>query len=362
MKRQDYERKISKLIEVIDKKVKSSLPKEEQSNQIMARLREEYIFVKNSYVRSFENYSLATINPFSDDVKLVLEEGDEEGKDDDEYCRIDANSFGPFNPVEYFKDGNFRILWILKEPYVKTGEYEDFKLGRRTFLGGHDQAYQYYDEGWGIIKLPAKDGGNPTIANLIRITRVILEKKGVTFNVNDEEEIMIKVMNHICILEANHFPGLAFNSTDSYNASINDWLKYNEKYLGKCIELYNPNLVIIGGKCAMYDLVRNGHNETDSFDSHFFNWIRVSNVENVEGEYYIFGRKIENSQNRKVMDKSGFKEDTQRAAVFRDEKGTTWFPWYHPAPRNYTVYWDSKWEKEEKNTLSEICEFLHRNL
>lgn len=256
----------------LDKIIKSSLPKAEQSKEIMARLREEYIFAKKSYIDKFVNASYATIAPYSDDaddVKPELEERDIEGTEDNEYSRIHANSFGPFNPDEYFKNGNFKILWVLKEPFVEYGEYEDLMSCLRKFLGGHDQGKQYWDEGWSVIKLPAEKGGNPTIANLIRISKMILKELGEPFNGNDEDAIMKQVMGHICILEVNHFPGLAFNSKISKNSLIGDWAEINNDLIQELIAFYNPNVIIGGNTLGHfypdgYKLI--GEGNTHSFD------------------------------------------------------------------------------------------------
>lgn len=246
MTKEDYDRIIQKLTMDLDKIIKSSLPKAEQSKGIMARLREEYIFAKNSYIKNFNNAPVATIKPYSDCVKPELEAGDIEGTEDNEYSRIHANSFGPFNPDEYFKNGNFKILWVLKEPFVEYGEYEDLMSCLRKFLGGHDQGKQYWDEGWSVIKLPAEKGGNPTIANLIRISKMILKELGEPFNGNNEEVVMEQVMKHICIIEVNHFPGLAFKTKKSDNPIIGEWAEFNKSLIETLIAFYNPD-VIIGG-------------------------------------------------------------------------------------------------------------------
>lgn len=301
----------------LDKIIKSSLPKAEQSKEIMARLREEYIFAKKSYIDKFVNASYATIAPYSDDaddVKPELEERDIEGTEDNEYSRIHANSFGPFNPDEYFKNGNFKILWVLKEPFVEYGEYEDLKCGRRKYLGGNDQGKQYYDEGWSVIKLPAKDGGNPTIANLIRISKMILKELGEPFNGNDEDAIMKQVMGHICILEVNHFPGLAFNSKISKNSLIGDWAEINNELIQELIAFYNPN-VIIGAQSFMGYFTSN---------LNLLNWFSDSN--NNENSVYEDG--CPNIIFENIIKKTW--GGTDKHSMVRTEDGRYWINAYHP--------------------------------
>ena len=222
------------------------------SENVLTKLVEDFL-------GNFKFPKLATLDP--DVIKDSTYDGESE--------IIRGNSFGPFNPDEYFKDGNFRILWILKEPYVKNGEYEALISGLREFLGGHDQGKQYFDEGWSVIKLPAKDGGNPTIANLIRISKVILEELWGPFNGNDEEAIMKQVMGHICILEVNHFPGLAFQSSNSNDDLIGEWAQWNEELIRELIGFYNPNVIIGGNTLGHfypdgYKLI--GEGNTHSFD------------------------------------------------------------------------------------------------
>lgn len=67
-----YKIKVNKLIKEIEEILNSHLSKSKQSDKITARLREEYIFAKNSYIKIFNNASLVTIDPYSEDVKPEL--------------------------------------------------------------------------------------------------------------------------------------------------------------------------------------------------------------------------------------------------------------------------------------------------
>lgn len=309
-----YKTKISELIECVDKIVKSSLPKAEQSNQIMARLREEYIFAKNSYVGRFENASLVTIAPFSDNVKPELEEGDKEGKSDDEYCRIYANSFGPFNPIEYFKNGNFRILWLLKEPYIMK---ESWVKGDR---GKHNQAKEYTD-------YFGKNGyfGIDTYDNILKLSRTIL----TTLKVIDEKASDNEVLNHICILEVNHFSGLAFQSPNSNDDLIGKWAEVNAEIIKNLIAFYTPN-VIIGGNTI-------GHFYTDIPKSkHDFNSL----------DKYIKDKKaLLSNIGLKALKIKQSTDSTSYVFDCKDSNGKTVFivNAYHPCPKQnkeyeYTLY------------------------
>lgn len=116
-----YEEKIEKLLKDITeiKEIHQGQPMSFISSKIMARLREEYIFVKNSYIKEFEKKNVkATIDPYAEEVKPLLEGVDEEGRGDNQYTKIYAYSFGPFRP-RYFFEGNLKkFLWIVWEPYL----------------------------------------------------------------------------------------------------------------------------------------------------------------------------------------------------------------------------------------------------
>lgn len=229
-------------------------PKSFISSKIMARLREEHIFVRNSYIAKFENKRTGdpvTIDPFADEVKPALEEGDEEGRRDDQYCRVYAYSFGPWNPEKYFNDNSFTIVWLLKEPFVQERELQNYRNGVRSDLGGHNQAEEYYEDiTW--EELISKYDGNPTIAKVIKLTNIILKQLGIDYgeftkgNDNENDLIMRQVMNHICILEVNHFPGLGFKSTKSDKNLIGKWAEENNELIEKLIEFYSPKLLIGG--------------------------------------------------------------------------------------------------------------------
>lgn len=186
------------------------------SSKIMARLREEYIFVKNSYIKEFEKKNVkATIDPYAEEVKPLLEGVDEEGTGDNQYTKIYAYSFGPFRP-RYFFEGNLKkFLWIVWEPYL----CDMIQMRGRSEGIAQDMHYSH----WGEAKK------NCTLRNIIERTRVMLERNAIVYT-GSEDEIMNKVMNHICIIEVNQFPGLALfynEENDSYNTNSNKYLKKN---------------------------------------------------------------------------------------------------------------------------------------
>ncbi|MDE7421620.1 MAG: hypothetical protein K2N35_15620, partial [Muribaculaceae bacterium] len=199
-----------------------------KSDLIMERLRGEYVFLRDCYFHSFNYSPTVTIDTESHFVKYELGEQDLV----EDYVKIYANSFGPFNPEKYFEKDTFRILWLLKEPYMKSGDLKKYKSGEYRYLGGHNQGLENCE--WESME------ENPTLENLIHITQIILQN--ITGNKYSEQE----AMNHICILEVNHFPGLAFNSTNSYDSLIKKWAVENTSLLKVLIKFYEPD-ILIGG-------------------------------------------------------------------------------------------------------------------
>lgn len=253
-KKQIYDRKVKQLICGIDQIISASLTKSEQSRNIMARLREEDIYAKNSYIKLFQNARVVTIDPYSDDVKPELEEGDIEGTEDNEYCKIPAYSFGPFDCPVYFEDETFKIFWLIKEPYCENRD-EFVKAYWKNNSDYYNQAKSY--SVWDNLE-------SNTHINIVKISQIILAQLASTDldSILDErikscilklrqEDLhdMTQVMKHICIIEVNHFPGLAFNPNNekkSKDKLIGDWAEINYDLIKKLIALYNPD-VIIGG-------------------------------------------------------------------------------------------------------------------
>ncbi len=201
------------------------------SNELMSLIRHlNTIYILKSEAEEYKNSSKVTIDPYK--VKLEDELRDDERED---YYRIRANSFGPFAPRAYFKlPKEQRIVWLLREPLLKKGSWDE---GDR---GGHNQAEEYHN--WEGIK---EEPG--TKQNLIKYTKVLLKKLGFLENDNDDDETMNQVMKHICILEINHFPGLAFNGTNSDLNLIKNWYEINLPILKELIKFYDADIIVMGG-------------------------------------------------------------------------------------------------------------------
>ena len=225
MEKADYFKHLSKpengpLTQIV-KIIESEISSYEKSIKIMKLLRDECIFIHHNRLHSAD-FSDATIKP--DDVNMKLNLVNEDLVTD--WHPIFANSFGPFYPSEYFKKENFRIVWLLKESYIMK---DSWVKGDR---GKHNQAKEYtvYFEENGYFD-------NDTHDNILKLSRTIL----TTLEVIDKE-----VLNHICILEVNHFPGLAFQSPNSNDYLIGEWAELNTDLIKTLVAFCKPN-IIIGG-------------------------------------------------------------------------------------------------------------------
>lgn len=315
--------------------------KSEVSNKIMSLLRGQYIYATTGDVNEFREHGPVTIDPFSDHVihsqpiNII------------ECIKIFAYSFGPFDPKYFFNEDTFRIIWLLKEPLLCGIE----EINKRK--SGVDQASIYNK--WEVIVEEKQEEGTKTKYNLIKRSQTILKEiakltaeeidgildtklkmqlyklKGEDLNSEDV------VMKHICILEVNHFPGLALANKDSDDSKINEWAGINYELIEKLIFFYNPNIVI-GGWTFGHFLPAGEKYDIDCID--IFKRIKA-------GELSVFHDKIvhwsytdanTNSlvENPKIdEDNPGvMKNNYGKNARFLGESGRMYIHSYHPSNPN----------------------------
>lgn len=289
-----YKNKVANLVERIEGIITDRTldTKVKQSELIMEELRKEYILLPSEYVNSFLYtrdqldelskipLSLDFINSENNDSKTSHQKLSEAYNDsvsalfdnlifnsdvtinpekivDEKYPNetiiIRGNSFGPFNPEEYFKS-DIKILWLLKESFITKASW---LKGDR---GGHNQAKdnRYWD----------KMEKNPTLENLIGLTKILLN------NIIDKKYTEQDAMFHINILEINHFPGLAFNESKSNN-NVNNWGELNFALIQHLVDFYSPNIVI-GCRDVLFPLVKSfskAHPNDLNSGIDLFNWL-----------------------------------------------------------------------------------------
>lgn len=290
------------------------------SDLVMGLLRAEHLFINQEVINSFKNKSFATIDP--DDV-----ESDFNGTD---IQPVFANSFGPWNSKEYFNlKGNKnepRLMWILKEPYIKEETWYT-----NQDRGGHNQAAEYY--AWEILDCD-------THINIVKISKAFLDcifEKELDYN---------EVMKHICIVELNHFPGLAFQSPNTDNNLIAEWAKINSALIRSLVDFYSPNL-ILGSRDTLYPLaesesINSPENKKDKID--LFNWLasrESSKDADFTGRYncsILKGRRLFPIKEHKKEIFSQTKKEYWKKYVTAviDDRNTFWVNCnHHPACRSW---------------------------
>lgn len=237
----------------------------QRSDEIMKTMREQCLYVHKDYLAAANSKDYVTLESKNPSIKFALPMEKDSKEYVTEYYPIFGNSFGPFNSEEYFLSET-KVLWLLKESYI---EKESWVKNDR---GKHNQAKYYYKEDWETL---CSDDGNPTIANVVKLSSIILSyinKNIIPFNraveiFNDIKYENAKfdkwnnwmrgVMNHICILEVNHFPGLAFASRDTNNGNIKEWFDKNTELIQQLIKYYSPSIVVVGGT-PLYEKLYDG--------------------------------------------------------------------------------------------------------
>ncbi len=155
-------------------------------------------------------------------------------------------------------------------------------------------------------------------------------------------------MSHICILEVNHFPGLAFNSKNSdleknYKKNlVAKWGRKNKGLIHTLVDFYNPSIIIFG--CTLeyfeefYDFEKVFQRYTDNNLEIFGDRIiEISYIDSVTDEKIIFreadkptiNKKIE--ENKKIIGKNKF--NVGRNIKYLGESGRIYIQAYHPSAR-----------------------------
>lgn len=246
---------------------------------------------------------------------------------------IPAYSFGPFNPESYFKKG-MKILWLLKEPYCENISEIDGSAPREEDFYNQQKNYQNWED-FSYL--------NNAIVKLVKHTKTLLSKLLQKDICEDE------VMEHVCVLEMNHFPGLSIykdpdlkeQSQKKYKQSddlkISEWLTDNSEILTHLINFYEPNIVIGHSGCMtkLGKILDDKGVEDNSYD--LFNWLKchtIGHLTNLKYNVQVLNRVILKTDNMQ-LDKSG-------VSFSIDDRNCLWVGWYHPSASQYG---DGRWDK-----------------
>lgn len=302
------------------------------SNEIMRKIRCLSLFIRKDYFSEFENGTSTTINPNDPRVKTFLDEKD----NPNDFEQIHANSFGPVNPFLFFSSSS-RFIFVGMESYMLREELEKYRAKEIAQLGGHDQSKEF----------PTYDSIEaPTIYHAVDLIQLLLSKQSI---IESKDEIM---PHHLCVLEHNFFPALAFNGNRISNIShIKTWAKEYKDILTLLLNFYegSDGNVIIGHRDHLGYLC--------SYDG-LFNVALSDGEKCLEGESTgalleaypdasIVGRKIVRSWFNHQLGGKG-------ASALLDEKGTLWIGYVSPSS-----WRGDQWSADDQKILAT---WIHRLL
>lgn len=300
------------------------------SDDLMKALTQENLFIQKEYFQKFEEGKETTINPTKEEVELVMD-GEEKKS---EYEQVFADSFGPFKPFNYFMTTT-KIVIVDWEPYMKSKELDDYRRNRRPILGGHLQAKEF----------PTYNMLEASTHRLaVDFSKLLLSKFSVD---KTKDEVM---QDHMCILEHNHFPALAFaDSSSSTKSNVQIFAEWNRYILSSLLEFYAGDIVI-------------GHRDFLNYLSSpyegMFNVAIQKGIIVPEGESTehllkaypdasIIGRKILRSWFNHILGGDG-------ASALLDERGTLWIGYVHFQSRR-----GDQWSHQDQEKLAS---WIHRIL
>ena len=150
--------------------------------------------------------------------------------------RVYADSYGPFSPEDYFAPGTYRILFILKESYIRTAAEE------MNMTEGHDKAEEYKSTCWSDLE--------PTYHNIAKMAFSLIKDECYSDSPANRDVALSYMRKHVCIVNANFFP--CVGGTHSCDGRIYDWTQLNMMDIQKQFHLYQPDIVIGGNTLSHF--------------------------------------------------------------------------------------------------------------
>lgn len=245
---------INLVVKDINDIIASNISSAEKSNLINTRMRDVKVYLEKTYIDQFLNGDIEKVTIDPSRCKLTESDCNNEP--------LYANSFGPFYPEDYFEK-DFKVLWILKEPYITVDSWNSVENPDR---GRHDKAAEYKD--YNVVK---QEGKYNTYNTVVTTVKEIINRK---FKIEIDEQ---EAMRHLCIIELNHFSGLNFNSYESDDKLLKHWAIINHNLYSTLINFYNPNLIVLNSG-LMGSLIefrnQNGEMTSSYIDHEIFNSLR----------------------------------------------------------------------------------------
>lgn len=147
------------------------------------------------------------------------------------YCRVFADSFGPFRPERYFKS-KYKTLFVLKESYLGSAAEES------ECYEGHDKAKEYVDAEWS--KQPK------TYQNTALMCFALINGRTYDETRDTYQDVLGCLWDNACVINANKFPCIAADDTSSTDRLIYDWALKNEALIQEELDLNRPDIVVGG--------------------------------------------------------------------------------------------------------------------
>lgn len=241
------------------------------SEEIQSEIRKQSIMVPNGYI--------GTINPNLGTVDCGI--------------KVYGDSCGPICPEKYFVPNNYRILYILKETYIRSLEEVE------CLNEGYDKSSIYRKYEYSDLEI--------TYKNIAKSAYLLLTGSVDFIN---ETAIMDCFRKNVCIVNVNYFPGIAItNGTkDKY---IYEWAKINEDLIKRQIDLYEPSIVIGGHTLG-----------------HFLNRDSINN-----GSGKLLGRRMNFLYSTKIKEMFGKNFGNNNDTYYNDNE--LWINSYHPASAKF---------------------------
>ena len=147
------------------------------------------------------------------------------------YYEISANTIGPLYPDDYFDNKvNPLILFLLKEPFIEKDSWH------KNDRGGHNQVDVWLSRAY------------TTQQKALGYANMFLSEMNIQYdNVED-------YLKHICVINVQLYPGLAFKKSGTNDSLLKPWALENQNLIEILIDFFNPKYIVGGQTLKNYFL------------------------------------------------------------------------------------------------------------